>query len=97
MGLVLVNSYTRLAENKGARAIGEFFVSKEHRKKDVGKEAAMQVFSKFPGRWEVAVAKENAPGLKFWENVISAYTKGNFEKVTLDNDIWRGPIYCLSS
>lgn len=97
VGFVLVNSYIRISENNGARAISEFFIIEEFRNQGLGNQAATEIFRKFPGKWEVAVAKENTPALNFWEKTINEYTLGNFQKVDLNNEIWRGPIYSFSS
>lgn len=46
IGLVLINSYTRIPENNGAKTIAEFYIVKEFRNKGVGTEVAIQIFGK---------------------------------------------------
>ncbi|MDO8618485.1 MAG: GNAT family N-acetyltransferase [Candidatus Daviesbacteria bacterium] len=96
-GFVFVNERTTLPENKGAKAIAEFFIKPEFRNKGIGEEVAFLVFNKFPGKWEVEVMEKNIIGLKFWEKVISDYTKGDFKKVILDNESWKGPVYSFKN
>jgi predicted acetyltransferase len=91
-GFVLVNSYTCLAENAGARSIAEFFVMPKYRRRGVGRQAAFQVFDKFRGRWEVRQIERNTGGQRFWRKVISGYTHDNFVETNLHNDLWRGPV-----
>lgn len=96
-GLVLVNEYLKLLGNKGAKAIAEFYVMEKFRNRGIGKKAAVEIFNMFPGKWEVAVAQENIPGLGFWGKVIREYTQGKFIKDNVDNDSWYGPIYSFKS
>lgn len=92
-GFVLVNEYVVLNENKGAKAIAEFFILSKYRKKELGMKVVFKIFDKFPGKWEIVTSKENLVAEKFWGKVIRQYTKGKFSKIILDNDIHKGPVY----
>jgi predicted acetyltransferase len=59
-------------------SIAEFFVMKKYRKKGIGKQTAIQLFNLHKGLWEVFQRESNKPAQLFWNNVIGAYTKGNF-------------------
>lgn len=96
-GFAFVNEYSILEENKGAKAIAEFFILPEFRNSGIGEKAAFIVFNRFPGKWEVTVMKENKAGLKFWEKVVVSYTKGKFQKIIMDNKIHKGPVYSFVS
>ncbi|RJP64517.1 MAG: GNAT family N-acetyltransferase [Candidatus Abyssobacteria bacterium SURF_17] len=91
-GFVLVNSYTCLPENRGAKSIAEFFMMPKYRRRGVGRRTAFQIFDKFPGKWEVRQIQENTAGQEFWRKVITGYTRGNFKETTLNNDLWHGPV-----
>lgn len=92
-GFVLVNEYVVLNENKGAKAIAEFFILSKFRKKELGMKVAFKIFDKFQGKWEIVASKENLVAEKFWDKVIRQYTKGKFSKIILDNDIHKGSVY----
>jgi len=79
-GFVLVNKVVYLSENKGANAIAEFFVMRKYRRMGVGKSAALKIFDKFPGKWEVQETKRNIPAQKFWRKIIAEYTNGQFSE-----------------
>lgn len=91
-GFLLVNSYTCLAENRGGKSIAEFFVMPKYRRRGVGRKTAIQIFDKFPGKWEVRQIKENIAGQLFWRKVIAEYTRGNFKETVLNDHLWQGPV-----
>jgi predicted acetyltransferase len=95
-GFVLVNSWS-VRGATGIRSIAEFFVLRKYRRSGIGRTAALEVFKRFPGSWEVAVMKANAGGTAFWRNVINAATGGRFREEAVDNDLWEGPVWSFSS
>ena len=58
--------------------LSEFFVVADQRKLGVGREAALLLFSRFNGRWEVTEQSRNAGAVQFWRRVIRLYTKGRY-------------------
>jgi len=60
------------------RSIAEFFVLRSFRGKGVGRDAAVRLFDRFPGRWRVAQDAGNIPAQRFWRSVIGEYTGGSF-------------------
>jgi predicted acetyltransferase len=89
-GFVLVNEYCYVVKEPGAKSIAEFFVMRKYRRQGVGKWAAVQVFEKFPGKWEVIQHGDNEPSKIFWEIVIRAYTSGNFRRERAKTEWWEG-------
>lgn len=75
-GFVLVNQYTSFI--KEGYSIAEFFVMRKYRRGGVGRKAACLAFDAHPGMWEVNEMAQNVVAQKFWENVISEYTNGDF-------------------
>jgi predicted acetyltransferase len=61
-----------------AYSVAEFFVLRYFRRTLVGSRAAMLLFDRFPGPWEVRQAPANLPAQAFWRRVIGEYTHGNF-------------------
>jgi predicted acetyltransferase len=94
-GFVLINKYTLVT--KDAYSVSEFYISKEFRKKDIGKGAAFKTFDLFPGNWEIREIEENINAQRFWRKVIDSYTNGKFEEIILNNDQWHGPVQTFNS
>jgi predicted acetyltransferase len=95
-GFVLLRRGTYFPEHLGkeqrAMLVAEFFVMKDLRRRGVGSQAAKELFSRFPGRWEIAQETSNLAGQAFWRTVINRYCGGEFKEYFLDNEIWRGPV-----
>ena len=74
------------------RILPEFFILKRYRRQGIGKQAAFQIFEKFPGKWEVKESDFNASGQAFWRKVIREYTGDQFTENIVHNPDWQGPI-----
>ena len=85
-GLVFVSDYHYLEEDPASKSISEFFVLRKYRNQGVGKSAAVQIFEKYPGPWEVFQHQENEPSQQFWEAVIDEYTQGNYRKAQVEKE-----------
>jgi len=72
-------------------SIAEFYVVPSARGKGVGESAAKLVFRQFSGNWEVAQMETNIPAIHFWRKTIRAFTKGRYEEIFVDSEVWRGP------
>ena len=68
----------------------KFFVMRKYRRKGIGQAVAVQIFERFPGKWEVIQHGENEISKLFWENVISAYTNGNYMREQAKTEWWEG-------
>jgi predicted acetyltransferase len=64
----------------GPWKMAEFFVMRRFRRDGVGSRAAIAVFERFPGQWEVHELAANTPAQAFWRRVFSAITDGQFEE-----------------
>ncbi|WP_150268352.1 GNAT family N-acetyltransferase [Paenibacillus tepidiphilus] len=62
--------------------LNDFFVLQPFRGKGIAGQAALQVFRRFRGNWELFTnpAEKNVAGRKFWQRTIAAYTGGNYEE-----------------
>ena len=92
-GFILVNADPVLPQHAGGKRLKEFFVLRGFRRKQVGRQAAIQVFNLFPGRWEVGVVATNLPAQRFWERTIDTYTCGRYTHDLVDDATWSGPIF----
>jgi predicted acetyltransferase len=89
-GFVLISEYCYLVRDPGTKSITEFFVMRKYRRNGVGKSAAVQVFDRFPGKWEVIQHGGNEPSKFFWESVIREYTNGNYRQSKVKTEWWQG-------
>jgi predicted acetyltransferase len=68
-GFVLVKDRAQFA-GAGTHEISEFFVLRKYRRRGVGTRAALDVFARFPGRWELAELTWNVAAQRFWRRLI---------------------------
>ncbi|HEY2675726.1 MAG TPA: GNAT family N-acetyltransferase [Steroidobacteraceae bacterium] len=75
------------------RNVGEFFIVRKHRGQGTGRSAALALFSRYPGQWEVAVTRKNAAAHRFWRGIIDGAAQAA-DTCELDShsDQWNGPI-----
>ena len=73
-------------------AVAEFFVLRKYRRARVGTRAALSIFRRYPGRWEVGVAWYNPPALAFWRKVTEEAAPGKVEEIAGDGKRWAGPV-----
>ena len=96
-GFVLVARHNYLTGGDDTWVLAEFFIMRKYRLQGVGEQVACWIFDQFPGSWQVAQIPENTGGTAFWHKVIGRYTHNNYQKYTLNNDIWRGPVQAFIS
>lgn len=76
------------------RNMAEFFIVRKHRRGGTGTAAASQVFSLYPGDWEVAVARKNIGALAFWRQAIGGHPQvRDIEEHDLATAAWNGPLF----
>jgi predicted acetyltransferase len=89
-GFVLLRKGTYFPDTdvieKPGMLIAEFFVMRKYRQRGVGTQVAIQLFDRFPGRWEVAQKNENKIAQVFWRRLIVEYSEGNFTEFILDDE-----------
>jgi predicted acetyltransferase len=56
----------------GEHELAEFSVVPEWRRRGIGARAACAVFARFPGRWQLGVARRSPGGLSFWRRVVES-------------------------
>jgi predicted acetyltransferase len=92
VGFALINAVSHSGAEVD-RNMGEFFVMRKHRGGVVARAAVETILTRYPGRWEIAVAQRNVRALAFWPVAVAA-TPGVRDLVTLQGDgvQWTGPI-----
>jgi predicted acetyltransferase len=93
IGFALLNGVGH-ADGPIDRNMAEFFIVRKHRRGGIGTAAARQIFSLYPGRWEVAVARRNLGALPFWRQAISGHPNAtDTEELDLATESWNGPLF----
>jgi predicted acetyltransferase len=90
-GFALVNQWSALGRSLD-HVVAEFFVLRKYRRARVGARAALLVFRRYPGRWEVPVAWYNPPAQAFWRSVVEELAPVDVEEIVGDGKRWTGPV-----
>ena len=73
--------------------MAEFFVARKFRRAGHASRAVRAILEARPGRWEIAIARQNTPALNFWPRAIAMIPAARHLTTTPgDGDRWRGPI-----
>jgi len=66
----------------------DFYVVPYFRKNKVGKRFIFALFNMLGGRWEIKQVAGAEHAIKFWRDVISDYTNGDFVEDNYDDEQW---------
>lgn len=66
--------------------MAEFFVVRGCRRHGIGTQAAHEVWTRFPGAWQVRVMEGNVPAQLFWARAIAAFAGETIPPVRIEND-----------
>jgi len=67
--------------------LAEFFVTRNVRRLGVGSSAAVLIFSRFAGRWEIIEFVRNSGAVAFWRNVVGKYTGGRYRESVANGEV----------
>lgn len=67
--------------------MAEFFVINDARRRGVGAGAAVLLFNRFAGDWEVLEDEHNQAALQFWRRIISRQTSGRFSETRSGGEV----------
>ncbi|PWV94533.1 putative acetyltransferase [Paenibacillus cellulosilyticus] len=87
----------KLSEAERTNVIGDYFIMRKFRGQGYGRQAAFELFDRFPGTWELRQTKSNLPANYFWNQVLEAYTGGSYEQQMLEDERWHGPVQVFRS
>jgi predicted acetyltransferase len=79
-GFAMVRSHLGVSE------LSEFFVLRRYRRRGIGKTAAFEVLSMFPGKWTLSVDKDNNEAKLFWESVIGIIDFEGVQEISRNPD-----------
>ncbi|HEY9104654.1 GNAT family N-acetyltransferase [Chitinimonas sp.] len=84
-GFAMVAKTGMLSGEAGGYDMQQFMVLRAYRRCNVGTRAAVALFERYPGQWEVRQMVENHPAQHFWRRVIGAYTAGRFSEARISH------------
>ena len=91
-GFALLNTVTH-SGLPADRNMAEFFIVRKHRRGGVGRAVAREIFSRYPGVWEVAIARRNIPAQAFWRGAVGGHPAvRNLEEFDMSSTAWDGPV-----
>ena len=96
-GFALVDGKSRLSGDPSVWDMAEFFVMRKYRRQRVGERAAVSLFDRFAGTWEVRQRFVNEPATAFWRRIIGRYSAGGFEDLVIDDERHHGPAQRFTS
>ncbi|WIV21183.1 GNAT family N-acetyltransferase [Paenibacillus polygoni] len=88
--------FVKLSDVQETNVMSDFFVLRKYRGQGVGKQAAFDIFDKYPAAWEIRQTQRNHPANQFWNKVINEHTNGSYKEEYL-NGSWDGPVQCFQS
>ena len=81
IGFAMVNRRHQLRFNAEGVSMAEFYIDKDYQEIGNGRKLACCIFSRFPGRWEVAINKNNSSAQRFWHKVVRGFCGDNYNEV----------------
>ncbi len=85
-GVVLVKRGSEVSGNDEVWDMAEFFVLRGYRRRGIGTRIAHEVWTRFPGMWEVRVMQSNVPAHQFWGRAISLLTGKENQPTRVEKD-----------
>ena len=73
-GLVFVRRCPGVSSTENVWDMAQFFVVRCYRRRGVGTQIAHEVWTRFPGPWEVRIMGSNQPALQFWQRAVDEFT-----------------------
>ena len=87
VGFALVSRPSRRQRATIDFRLAEFFIKTSERRLGIGREAALLIFNRFNGTWEVSEFLFNKPAVAFWRRVVTEFTRGKFRETTAQGEV----------
>ena len=72
-GFILIQKGSSIVGGEDVWDVTEFFVLRKYRRKKVGSMAALDVWSRFKGQWQVRVLSKNKKAQAFWLQAVGRF------------------------
>jgi len=67
--------------------MAEFFISRNWRRRGIGRLAVEIILNRFAGRWEITEYLRNPGAVSFWRRVVANYTQGRFQERVSNGEV----------
>jgi len=85
-GFAFVRKGSAISQEAGTWDMAEFFIVRGCRRRGVGLKAAKDIWTKFPGKWEVRVIDRNEKATAFWRRAVSEFVGEDTEPTPFARD-----------
>lgn len=96
-GFAIHEGRSRLTGEPGTHDVAEFFVMKKHRRRGTGTAAAIALFDRFKGPWEVRQLDSNPNATTFWRHTIARYTNNAYTESNCTTTNFKGVVQRFDS
>jgi predicted acetyltransferase len=86
-GFALVSRPPAFPKTSVNYRMAEFFITPASRRRGVGAFAALLIFNRFAGDWEVLEDESNRAAQQFWRQVIGRQTAGRFSETRSGGEV----------
>ena len=87
VGFALVSRPLRNQRESIDYRMAEFFIAPSQRRLGVGHDAALLIFARFAGTWEITEFLYNKPAIAFWRSIVSELTAGRFRESVVHGEV----------
>jgi predicted acetyltransferase len=90
-GFALVKRGAKIPGEERVWDMAEFFVLRRYRRRGIGSEAARQVWSRLPGKWEIRVMESNKVAYQFWARAVATVSQQTVSplRVEINGRYWQ--------
>ena len=85
-GFVFVRGGSAISDDIDVWDMAAFFIVRGFRRQGVGMKATLEIWKKFPGKWEVRVTDRNETARNFWGRAIGEFLGKAIEPSLVDKD-----------
>jgi predicted acetyltransferase len=87
IGFALVSRPPRNQRDTVDFRMAEFFVTPKQRRLGIGRDAALLIFRRFAGAWEISEFLYNKPAVAFWRSVVNEFTGGKYRESIVHGEV----------
>jgi hypothetical protein len=81
-----VNKGSEISRDQNVWDMTEFFILRGFRRIGLGMKTAREVWTRFPGKWDVRVIARNQKAMSFWGRAIDEFLGKPIEPIVLDQN-----------
>lgn len=68
-------------------SMAEFFIARSWRRRGIGAQAVRLILDRFAGRWLITELLRNDSAVRFWRQVVGAYTGARYQEAVVDGEV----------